>query len=319
MGDSSWDLSLAYVTGGVRCDQFSLIARIGGDVFCVGESRTKTAENSGRLYLAFNDGANFEDNSGSWSVDVTATAREASLFTQLSIAYTDTSPVVFPDVVPSSVPSGLDPAVENAFQTLLDLASELNGSPTYAEVIALYVGEELLGVTKSYYAPNPCDQPITCFGAVGTASTTSERIWALVIEVVQRQFWSKCSGDLSSPCGATELAEFLSHNVNWNTNAPISDIINGLDTNASTSYRQQILGELINAVLGSVFDPNTGYGASTWGNYLENTLVTNLDSQTQVGTANNQVLAINYITQNASCPWVLLKFEQRQNLGLADC
>ena len=159
VGDSSWDLSLAYVTGGVRCDQFSLIARIGGDVFCVGESRTKTAENSGRLYLAFNDGANFEDNSGSWSVDVTATAREASLFTQLSIAYTDTSPVVFPDVVPSSVPSGLDPAVENAFQTLLDLASELNGSPTYAEVIALYVGEELLGVTESYYAPNPCDQP----------------------------------------------------------------------------------------------------------------------------------------------------------------
>lgn len=317
-----WDEALAYRSGETRCYFGSLIGKVGvdGKAFCIGTSRTKIAEASGELFLGFNDGVNFHDNGGNWTVNVTVTPREANLFDQLEINYSDTSPVVFPEEIPTSVPSGLSTAVTNAYQTLLDLAAELNGSPTYAEVVALYVGEELLGVTESFYAVNPCDQPITCFGAVDTAQmTTSDRIWGLATEVVQRQFWSKCSGDPASPCSPTELAEFLSHNVNWNTNTPINIIIGGLDTNASTQYRQGILSDLLDAVLSSRFDPATGYGAMTWGNYLENTLINKLDSQNQVGTANNQVLAINYIVQNANCPWVMLKFEQRQHLGLADC
>jgi len=51
----------------------ALVGKIGedGPVFRVGSSLTKTANRTGRLYLACNDGVSFEDNSGSWDVVVT--------------------------------------------------------------------------------------------------------------------------------------------------------------------------------------------------------------------------------------------------------
>lgn len=51
----------------------SLIGKIGrdGEAFYVGSARTLTANRTGTLFLAFNDGVNFEDNSGYWDVDIT--------------------------------------------------------------------------------------------------------------------------------------------------------------------------------------------------------------------------------------------------------
>ena len=68
-GDTThyWSESLA-----PNCPFGSLIARVGnGTPFCVG---TNTGwfypGRTGQLYIAFNDGVNFQDNSGSWSVEV---------------------------------------------------------------------------------------------------------------------------------------------------------------------------------------------------------------------------------------------------------
>jgi hypothetical protein len=80
---SDWEYALAIITGidddlddetGYENLWFgSLIGKIGrdGGAFYIGNSRTLTANRTGTLFLAFNDGYNFEDNSGSWNVDVT--------------------------------------------------------------------------------------------------------------------------------------------------------------------------------------------------------------------------------------------------------
>lgn len=79
--NKNWNESLAYRSGGTRCWFGSLIGKVGinGTAFCIGESANITSPASGTLYLAFNDGANFEDNSGSWQVEVTVTKRELTL------------------------------------------------------------------------------------------------------------------------------------------------------------------------------------------------------------------------------------------------
>ncbi len=70
-----WDEALAYRSGGTRCWFGSLIGKIGagGIAFYIGTSATVIAGASGTLFLAFNDGVNFEDNSGYWDVVVTGT------------------------------------------------------------------------------------------------------------------------------------------------------------------------------------------------------------------------------------------------------
>lgn len=72
-----WPETLANRTGIVSGDDEcwfgSLIGKVGrdGEAFSIGESRTLTPPATGTLFLAYNDGANFQDNSGSWEVDVT--------------------------------------------------------------------------------------------------------------------------------------------------------------------------------------------------------------------------------------------------------
>jgi len=78
-----WEYALAIITGidddldddsGYESLWFgSLIGKIGrdGEAFYVGNARTFTANRSGTLFLAFNDGVNFEDNSGYWDVTIT--------------------------------------------------------------------------------------------------------------------------------------------------------------------------------------------------------------------------------------------------------
>lgn len=71
--DKNWNESLAYRSGETRCWFGSLIGKVGTDgiAFCIGSSNTITAPATGCLYLAFNDGVNFEDNEGYWDVQVT--------------------------------------------------------------------------------------------------------------------------------------------------------------------------------------------------------------------------------------------------------
>jgi hypothetical protein len=64
-----WDLPIA----GTRCDFGSLVGKIGlqGTPFCIGGSGTYVVPAGtppGRLFLGFNDGVQFMDNSGSWTV-----------------------------------------------------------------------------------------------------------------------------------------------------------------------------------------------------------------------------------------------------------
>jgi hypothetical protein len=80
---NDWEHALATITGidddldnasGYENLWFgSLIGKIGrdGEAFYVGNARTLTANRSGTLFLAFNDGVNFEDNSGYWDVTIT--------------------------------------------------------------------------------------------------------------------------------------------------------------------------------------------------------------------------------------------------------
>lgn len=75
-GNTNWTDSLAYrsgLTSPTENVSFSLIAKVGraGVAFRIGTQLTFNAPASGTLYLAFNDGVNFEDNIGSWSVNVT--------------------------------------------------------------------------------------------------------------------------------------------------------------------------------------------------------------------------------------------------------
>lgn len=71
--ETNWSATLAYRTSELPANSFSLIGKIGrdGDAFSVGESLTFTPTTSGTLFLACNDGSNFEDNDGFWNVEVT--------------------------------------------------------------------------------------------------------------------------------------------------------------------------------------------------------------------------------------------------------
>ncbi|NVB42836.1 cellulose binding domain-containing protein [Pseudenhygromyxa sp. WMMC2535] len=62
-----WQLSIA-----PGCPAWSLVAKVGTDGIsqCIGTAGSFVAEEAGRLYLGFNDGDIFSDNSGSWSVDL---------------------------------------------------------------------------------------------------------------------------------------------------------------------------------------------------------------------------------------------------------
>jgi hypothetical protein len=55
-----------------QCSFGSLVGKIGRDgaPFCLGAEHDRPMTENGRLYLGFNDGVSFEDNAGSWSVDV---------------------------------------------------------------------------------------------------------------------------------------------------------------------------------------------------------------------------------------------------------
>jgi hypothetical protein len=61
------------------CDQFSLVSRINdnGDPICSSSLKSLTASfnapAAGCLWLSFNDGVNFTDNSGVWTVQVDVT------------------------------------------------------------------------------------------------------------------------------------------------------------------------------------------------------------------------------------------------------
>ncbi len=71
-----WPETLANRTGiepgDTNCWFGSLIGKIGrnGLAFSIGLSRALTPTTSGTLFLAYNDGANFQDNDGSWEVTV---------------------------------------------------------------------------------------------------------------------------------------------------------------------------------------------------------------------------------------------------------
>lgn len=71
--ETNWHETLAYLTSELEVNSFALIGKIGrdGDAFLVGNSLTFTPTTSGTLFLACNDGVNFQDNNGFWNVDVT--------------------------------------------------------------------------------------------------------------------------------------------------------------------------------------------------------------------------------------------------------
>lgn len=75
LGNLGWQDALAYRSCGAGCDFdfMSLIGKVGvnGSAFYIGETNAVNAPASGRLYLACNDGVNFEDNSGGWDIEVT--------------------------------------------------------------------------------------------------------------------------------------------------------------------------------------------------------------------------------------------------------
>jgi hypothetical protein len=71
-----WRDTLAYrsaLTDPAENVTFALMAKIGrdGTALKIGSMLTFNAPASGTLYLGFNDGVNFEDNSGSWNISVT--------------------------------------------------------------------------------------------------------------------------------------------------------------------------------------------------------------------------------------------------------
>jgi hypothetical protein len=71
-----WGDSLAYYSGLVTTPlnvSFSLIAKVGrsGNAIHVGSSSSFVAPATGTLYLAVNDGVNFEDNAGQWNLNLT--------------------------------------------------------------------------------------------------------------------------------------------------------------------------------------------------------------------------------------------------------
>jgi|GEM_PF-931872 len=70
---TDWAPSLAYRSGNTNCPFGSLIGKVGenGTAFFIGDSKTVSAPATGCLYLAFNDGVNFQDNAGDWDVEVT--------------------------------------------------------------------------------------------------------------------------------------------------------------------------------------------------------------------------------------------------------
>lgn len=67
----TWEESIA-----PGCSFGALIGKIGedGEAFCIGDAGThEVVGDGGRLYLAFNDGVSFVDNSGGWNVDILRT------------------------------------------------------------------------------------------------------------------------------------------------------------------------------------------------------------------------------------------------------
>lgn len=79
--DRDWSEALANRTGitpgDTNCWFGSLIGKIGrdGKAFSIGKLRTLNVPVNGTLFLAFNDGSSFEDNSGIWDVSVTFEAK----------------------------------------------------------------------------------------------------------------------------------------------------------------------------------------------------------------------------------------------------
>jgi hypothetical protein len=77
IANRDWAETLANRTGiqagDTSCWFGSLIGKIGrdGKAFSIGQLKQFTPSMSGTLFLAFNDGVSFEDNSGSWNVAVT--------------------------------------------------------------------------------------------------------------------------------------------------------------------------------------------------------------------------------------------------------
>jgi hypothetical protein len=70
LSQGPWPLSIAKT-----CRFGSLVGKIGrnGTPVCLGPSASFTAGSSGSLHLGFNDGENFEDNSGFWDIHVDVT------------------------------------------------------------------------------------------------------------------------------------------------------------------------------------------------------------------------------------------------------
>jgi hypothetical protein len=72
-GGPNWTESIAYQAGQrnpAHNVAFALIGKIGlkGLPFLIGNATSFTAQSTGTLYLAFNDGVNFDDNEGLWNI-----------------------------------------------------------------------------------------------------------------------------------------------------------------------------------------------------------------------------------------------------------
>lgn len=144
-----WPLSIA-----PACRFGSLVGKIGqsGTRVCLGPSASFTAGSSGSLHLAFNDGENFQDNSGFWDIRV------------------DVTPPVTPGWSPSSHPAGpswvwnQDPALR------VVLAGDDGPAPWGRGLYFIYDGQVHGSLASNYY----------------TISGTCETRWAPLVLVKPR-------------------------------------------------------------------------------------------------------------------------------------
>lgn len=215
IANNDWPESLAYRTSSSVTEiRFgSLIGKIGRDgaVFPIGQltgqSKTFNPTTTGTLFLAFNDGVNFEDNSGYWSVSITFEE-----FVQLSPTIYGTGKVIADRIntsfidnwgiiltVEQGVPSTLSwnpTATDNLAAAFNNIQNRLvmHGGYTFAQV---YTGLELRLTAASGAGDTILGNGnFVRFGTdtQGSAIRRDDRSWGRISPIAQFDYYPSTTG-----------------------------------------------------------------------------------------------------------------------------